>query len=108
MAQFDIVENRGRSAKTGVPYLLDIQSDAVSILETRIVAPLRRKKDYPAEPISKLHIIITIDNIDNIDYIAFISEMAAIPGSLLGDIVGNAGRFRTDIITAIDLLFTGF
>ena len=105
MGQFQIVENKGRSAKQGVPYLLDIQSDAVSILDTRIVAPMRRKEDYPAAPISRVHIILTVENMD---YIAFISEMAAVPINLLGDIAGDAGQFRTEIIAAVDFLFTGF
>ncbi len=40
MARFDIYFNEGKSKKT-TPYLIDVQSNVISGLATRIVIPLR-------------------------------------------------------------------
>jgi len=105
MAQFDISINKNRSSKADVPYLMDIQSDPVSILETRIVVPLRKAVNFNNKTISKIHISIEIENKK---YIVFISELAAIPSGMIGSTIANVIHLRTEIVSAIDLLFTGF
>ncbi len=105
MAQFDISINNSRSSKTDVPYLMDIQSDSVSILGTRIVVPIRKAADFIDKTINKIHVPLEIKNKE---YIAFISEMAAISTGMIGSTVANGTPMRTEIIAAIDLLFTGF
>ena len=105
MAQFDISKNINQSSKSEVPYLMDIQSDPVSILETRIVVPLRKADSFADSAISKIHIPIEIENEK---YFAIISEMAAIPSGRIGSVIANGANLRTEIISAIDLLFTGF
>ena len=105
MAQFDISKNNSRSSKGEIPYLMDIQSDSVSILGTRIVVPLRKAANFIDKTISRIHVSIEIENKE---YIAFISEMAAIPTGMIGSTITNGVLKRTEIIAAIDLLFTGF
>lgn len=105
MAQFDISKNNRRSGKDEIPYLMDIQSDSVSILGTRIVVPLRKATNFIDKTISKIHIPVKIENKE---YVAFISEMAAIPTGMIGSTITNEAIRRTEIIAAIDLLFTGF
>ena len=77
----------------------------MEILATRIVAPLRRSLNYSNQKISRIHPEYTLKDET---YILFLSEMAAIPSSLIGEKAGNASEIRTDIINALDLLFTGF
>jgi len=105
MAQFDISRNTNQTSKIDVPFIMDIQSNSVSLLESRIVVPLRRADNNLDKMISKIHVTIEIENTE---YIAFISEMAAIPSVLLGPTITNRTNRRTEIISAIDLLFTGF
>ena len=105
MALFDISINNNRSSKADVPYLMDIQSNSISMLGTRIVVPLRKAADFVDKTISRIHISIEVK--DKV-YIAFISEMAAIPTGMIGSTVTNEAIKRTEIIAAIDLLFTGF
>jgi toxin CcdB len=105
MAQFDIHVNKNGPGKSDAPFLMDLQSEPVYVLETRIVAPLRKETEHFDKMISKIHISIEVENIR---YIAFISELAAIPVSMIGDKISNAARKRAEIIAAIDLLFTGF
>jgi toxin CcdB len=47
MARFDVYRNTGPHAET-TPYLLDVQSDLLHGLETRVVVPLRRRDRFPA------------------------------------------------------------
>ena len=105
MAQFDILKNLNKASKADVPYIMDIQSNSVSIIGTRIVVPLRYTKNNLDKLISKIHVSIEVDNKE---YIAFISEMAAILSGLIGSAIANGNSKRTEIIAAIDLLFTGF
>jgi len=105
MAQFDITKNNNKTSKKDVPFIMEIQSNSVSILGTRIVVPLRRTENNLDKMISKIHVSIEVENNE---YIAFISEMAAIPSGMLGPTITNGASRRTEIISAIDLLFTGF
>ncbi len=45
MARFSVYENIGEHAKT-TPFLLDVQTDLLSGLDTRIVIPLRKARLY--------------------------------------------------------------
>jgi len=40
MAQFTIYKNKDPHTRSALPFLLDIQSDLLSDLETRVVVPL--------------------------------------------------------------------
>lgn len=43
MAQFDVHANPNPSTQEEIPYLLDIQSDLLESLATRVVVPLVRR-----------------------------------------------------------------
>lgn len=45
MAQFDVYRNVGPDARR-VPYLLDVQSDLLAGVTTRVVVPLVRLAEY--------------------------------------------------------------
>ena len=47
MARFDVYRNAGAHA-ADTPYLLDVLSDLLRGLDTRVVIPLRRLKRFPA------------------------------------------------------------
>jgi toxin CcdB len=105
MAQFDIFINENKRSHASVPYLLDIQSDVLADLGTRLVVPLRLEEKFHEIMIKKLHVPIIIGDIS---YLAFVSEMAAIPLDKLGPHSGSASSERTELIGAIDFLVTGF
>ncbi|WP_338845719.1 CcdB family protein [Massilia sp. W12] len=46
MARFDVYRNTSPN-RTDYPYLLDIQSDHLGALDTRVVIPLRRMASMP-------------------------------------------------------------
>ncbi len=105
MPQFDIYKNKNPKSSGEVPYLINLQSDAMDILATRLVAPLRVADEYSDQMLTRIHIPCIIQNRK---FIIFLSEMAAVPVSLIGSKVGNLKDLRLQITAAIDLLVTGF
>ncbi len=101
MAQFDLYRNPRGGA---YPLVLDLQADVVGRLATRIVAPLMTLKRYGAKPITRLNPMVSIDETE---YVIVFQELAAVPASALGELVTSLASRRTDLIAAIDLLFTG-
>ncbi|MCC7382925.1 MAG: CcdB family protein [Deltaproteobacteria bacterium] len=101
MAQFDLYKN----PRGGLfPLLLDVQTDLLSSLETRVVVPLATLKKYRAKPITRLNPTVTIDDVE---YVLVFQELAAIPRAALGKPRGSLASLRTDLVAAVDLVFTG-
>jgi toxin CcdB len=101
MGQFDLYKNaRGGS----YPYLLDVQADLLARLATRAVVPLMPLKRYGAKPISRLN---PIARVANVEHVLLVQELAAIPASELRDKVSSLAARRSEIMAALDLLFTG-
>ena len=99
MARFDIFENEGGSG-----YLLDIQSDILSGLNTRVVVPLLPKSSAPS-PAQRLNPVFTIEGQALVMATQF---MAAVPAGELRSWVGNLAEHQDDISAALDMLFLGF
>ena len=101
MAQFDVFKNPG-----GGPYtlLVDIQSDVLAQLPTRVVVPLTSLKRYGGRPITKLNPVVTIGGTQ---YVMVFQDLAAVPHKVLGERVDSLERRRDELVAAIDLLFTG-
>ena len=47
MAQFDVYENPNPASQRTIPYLLDVQTDLLDNLATRVVAPLVNSAAMP-------------------------------------------------------------
>lgn len=101
MAQFDVHRNPRGGA---FPFLLDVQSDLLSQLATRVVVPMARLRSYGAKPITRLN---PTARIRNVEHVLVFQEVAAIPTTALGDRVASLASRRDEIVAAIDLLFTG-
>jgi toxin CcdB len=89
MAQFDVHRNPGGGE---FPFVVDVQSELLATLSTRIVVPMTRKKRH-AKLITRLNPVA--------------QEMAAIPTTALGEVVGSLKARRAELVAAIDMLFTG-
>lgn len=105
MAQFTVYRNRNPRSKADVPYLLDVQSDLLSQLGTRVVIPLFEKKSLGIKPLTKL---APEFEVDGKKCVLLTPQLAGIPIKELGEPVGDLARHRSDIIAALDLLMTGF
>lgn len=47
MAQFDIYANPSKHQRADIPWIVDVQSDLLSALPTRLVIPLAFRKNMP-------------------------------------------------------------
>ena len=105
MSQFDICRNTDSVTQKDTPYLLDIQSESMSVLSSRLVIPLRKVSDTGESAVKRIHLHIEVNNED---FIAYVSEMAAVHLGLLGSVEARSVSLRTELIAAVDLLITGF
>ena len=102
MAQFDFYEYAGPNRS--VAYLLDIQSDLLQELASRVVVPLVRLEKF-GRPLKKLNPIFAISGED---HVMATLEMAGIPIRALGRRAGSLGSHRHEIKGAVDFLQDGF
>jgi toxin CcdB len=104
MAQFDVFENQNQETNQAVPYLLDVQTDLLDTLSTRVVVPLVTASAM-GKAVKHLNPEFKIRNAT-----AFMStaELAGVPVSYMGEKVSSLKDQRQEIIAALDFLFTGF
>jgi len=102
MAQFDVYVNPVRDMKGGAPFVLDVQSDQLAGLPTRMIVPLAIPDDF--QPLRHLNPIVEING----QRLALMTQfMAAVPRHVLSQPVTNLADRRDDIVAALDFLFTG-
>ena len=99
MAQYDVFQN-----PEGSGYLLDVQSDLLDGLSTRLVIPLLLASQEP-RPATRLNPVMRIGDDSHIMVTQF---MAAVPHKLLQTQVTSAAWMRDEITAAIDMLTHGF
>jgi toxin CcdB len=104
MAQFTVYKNKNPQTRSAVPFLLDLQNDLLSDLETRVVVPL-----YPASTLKgkTLKTLTPVLEIEGESYVMLTPQLAGIPKNELGPPVTQVEQHRAAIIAAIDLLVTG-
>lgn len=103
MAQFDLYMNPNSETNPFIPYLLDVQSDLLDVLNTRIVVPLHSQESI-SRPIRHLNPVLEIEGER---FVLSTAELAAIRTSSLGDPVGNILKHRDTVMAALDFAFTG-
>ena len=96
---------RNTSGHSAYPYLIDVQSDIIDALSTRLVIPLFPINQFKSSQVKRLNPVIEIKG-EN--YLAMTHEMASVPLSLLGQQVMDARPHRQCIKDAIDFIFDGF
>ena len=102
MAQFDVHEYTGSNAS--VAYLLDVQSDLLKDLASRVVIPLVPLAVFgPA--LKKLNPVFSIDGTA---YVLATAEIAGTPARNLGRLTGSLEVHRLEIKGAIDFLCDGY
>lgn len=99
MPRFDIFENRD-----GARYLLDVQSDLLSGLNTRVVVQLLPKSSAP----SPAQMLNPVFNIEGQEVVMATQYMAAVPEGELRFGVGSLAGRQDEISAALDMLFLGF
>ena len=88
----------------GDGYLLDVQSDLLSDLNTRVVVPLLPERAAPL-PAKRLNPIFRIEGEPHVMTTQFI---AAVPERALGNPVDSLASEAEAVTAAIDMLTQGF
>ena len=103
MARFEVRANLNRATRDRVPYLLELQADMLSALDTCLVAPLVPAADFgPAA--TRLNPGVRIGNRNLVMDTAL---MAGVPRKLLGERVVSLAHRSVDILGAVDFLVSG-
>jgi toxin CcdB len=102
MPQFDVYKNPNPATNEYIPYLLDVQTDLLDIISTRVVVPLERCSHFsPAERLSPVF------QIEETRVSMSTTELAGIHHKALGGYVCSLANKRAEIMAALDLLFSG-
>lgn len=105
MARFDVYANPGRHAGS-TPYLLDVQSDLLEDLESRVVIPLRRLTHFPKVPLSTR--LTPVFTVEGEEFLLETPKMGAIPLRALKLPVTSLAQSHDQVTAALDFLFQGY
>jgi toxin CcdB len=101
--QFNVYANPDKETKKAYPYFVDVQSNLVEELNSRVVIPLVQAKlvdEYPK------HLCPIVDFQDR-EYALLTHQMASVSTTILKEPAGSLLEKRDTIIGAIDFLITG-
>jgi toxin CcdB len=105
VAQFAVFKNKNPRTKSSFPLLVDVQSDLLEPLNTRVVIPLTKAAVLARKPVS--HLTPTV-SFDGEAYVLMTPQLAGIARADLGAQAGTLVNERETIIAAVDFLLTGF
>jgi toxin CcdB len=85
--------------------LVDIQSDLLDPLSTRVVIPLTKSAALTRKPVDHLTPQISFEGDQ---YLLMTPQLAGITRTELGSLAGSLAEQRQTILAALDFLVTGF
>lgn len=104
MSQFSVYLNANPDTNAAYPLLLDIQSDLIAELGTRVVVPLCLVASMKGKPMMTL---TPVFDIAGKQYVMLTPQLAGVAKKQLGKKVADIALQRNAIIAALDLLITG-
>ena len=105
MPQFTVYRNKNPKSKAVFPLLVDIQSDLLDELQTRVVVPLSKSAGLAKKPVTHLTPILEFEGEK---YVLITPQLAGVARSDLGPTAGTLANQRQTIISAMDFLLSGF
>lgn len=105
MAQYTVYRNKNPRSRAIYPLLVDVQSDLLDDLQTRVVIPLSKAAALSKKPVSQLTPVLVFEQTS---YVLMTPQLAGIARSELGPAAGSLTRSRDLILAAMDFLLTGF
>jgi toxin CcdB len=104
-ARFDVYPNPGAHASS-TPYLLDVQTDRLDGLESRIMIPLRSLEHFAKV---KLPTRLTpVLQVNGKDFLLETPKMAAVAKRILKTSLAGLANEQDQITGALDFLFQGY
>ncbi|MEJ1960727.1 MAG: CcdB family protein [Gammaproteobacteria bacterium] len=105
MPQLTVYKNKNSRSKATFPLLVDVQSDLLDDLQTRVVIPLSKAAVLTKNPVSQLTPII---DFEGDAYVLMTPQLAGVARNDLGPATGSLAGHRDTIFAALDFLLTGF
>ena len=105
MARFDVYANPGARA-AATPFLLDVQSDLLDSLESRVVIPLRDLAAFPQVALSER--LTPVLSVDGRALMLETPKMAAVPRRALGAPLLSLAAEQARVTAAMDFVFREF
>ena len=104
MARFDVYRHPDAKQRVTTPFLLDVQNEYISGLQTRVVLPLR-SAERVAIPLRDLNPALEVEGVS---VILDAAAIGAVPLSMLKSPVGNLRAQAHLIVSALDALFGAY
>ena len=104
MAQFDVYRNTNPASRARYPLLLDVQSDLLSELNTRVVVPLCPAANMKGRLLGRLTPVL---HVAGKPYVMVTAQLAGIAARQLGAKVAELAGQRQNVMAALDFLITG-
>jgi toxin CcdB len=105
MAQFALYRNKNARTRSTFPLLVDVQTDLLEDLQTRVVIPLTKAATLTKKPMSQL--TPPIEHEGEL-YLLMTPLLAGVARNDLGTESGDLSDSRNVILGAMDFLLTGF
>jgi toxin CcdB len=105
MAQWDVYPNPSARLRDEMPYLVDLQSNLLDALPTRLVAPLVRSR---LAPDGLPHALCPSFNIDGVTLVLLPHEAGPIEARHLRRRNSSLRARAHDIVGALDAVVSGF
>jgi toxin CcdB len=100
-----VYRNKSPRTKSTFPFLVDVQSDLLEQLQTRVVIPLTRTAGLAKKPLSHLTPALKFDGES---YLLMTPQLAGVARSDLGAPAGSLAAERDAIVAAMDFLLAGY
>ena len=105
MPQFAVYRNRDRRTRRAYPLLVDVQTDLLQELDTRVVVPLTSAPSLVEFPLMNLMPTITFEGKP---YVLVTPQLAGIAHARLGAHAGSVAAQGHAITSALEFMLRGF
>ena len=105
MTKFAVYQNRNLRSAVSFPLLVDVQSELLQDLETRVVIPLARTASFTDFPLG--YVMPTVE-LEGKKYVLITPQITGLSRMALGPTRGNLEAHARAICVATDMLFRGF
>ncbi len=103
MARYDVHRNPNPRSREHTPYLVDVQADALSGLNSRVVVPLMEVGDGPRSP-RTLYPTFAVEGRSSVMVTPLVAGLGL---AAIGDRVAGLQDHGATILAALDLVLTG-
>ena len=105
MAQFAVYLNKNLKNRAFFPLLVDVQSELLEDLESRVVIPLAKAVGFGGFP---LRLVMPSLEFEGERYVLMTPQLAGVSRTDLGSQMGAVSTYAGAISTATDILLRGF